>query len=221
MFTEVKPKTEEAWLKLRKGIITATDMSTILGLNPYKSVKEMQEAKENPTFVGNAYTWLGCTLEPVVVVAANKLLGLNLSLFDTGARSIFMDKTLGLGATPDAGDEDCLLECKTTKPGNYLKYSNWPPTIYICQLYTQLICTDRDYGYLGIMSANLSQYSEELHIPMAISLIHRNPIIDSIFLGEIKRYWLAVKDKKQFRVDRTQSMYVELLLRMNTKMVTI
>ena len=135
-FKEINPNNEVEWLELRRNVLTATDMGVILGLNPWKSVSELVAGKEEVKIIDNSYIWLGQTLEPVVVEAVNKMLSTNFKLLDSeGKRSFFVDKKLGLGATPDAGDGTYLLECKSTRPGNYLRWHGWPPSYYIAQLY--------------------------------------------------------------------------------------
>lgn len=219
VFKEIKPKDDDAWLKLRRSVLTASDLGIILGLNKWASVKEMQESKINPTFTGNAYTELGQLLEPVVVETVNKVLSRKFKLFENGSRSFFVDKHLKFGATPDAGDETELLECKTTKPGNYLRYSHWPPAYYLAQLYAQLIATERQVGYLAILSTNMTQNSFEFKWPLAIFKLERTEELDELVFSEVKRYWDTVEDHKQYRVNRKESLKREILFRCQTRKI--
>lgn len=219
MFIEVNPKTDEEWLEMRTNVLTATDMGVILGLNKWKSVAQLIENKENFVPFENSYTWLGQTLEQVVVDATNKVLDTNFELFDNGTRSFFLNDDLRLGATPDAVEDGTLLECKSTKPGNYLKWAGWPPAYYLSQLYTQMLCTGRSTGLLAIMSTNLTQQSEELNIPIHIHRLTRDPELDKIFLDAAEAFWIARDKGKVYRVNRKLAPAVELKLRFNMQTI--
>lgn len=220
-FQELKPTSEEEWLQLRAQVLTATDMSVILGLNKWKSVAQLIESKKDIEPFENAYTWLGQALEPVVVLAVNKALDTKFKLFENGSRSFFVNHELKIGATPDAGDGEQLLECKSTKPQNFLRWNEWPPAYYLMQLYTQLICTDTQTGLLGIMSTDLSQKSEVLKLPLAIFRLTRTPELDIIVLSEAKRFWETSAKGKLYRVNRKQALHIEFLLRFNITKVEV
>lgn len=219
-FKHIEPESEEQWLELRTRVLTASDMSVVLGLNKWKSVKELLESKQEYVPFENAYTWLGQILEPVVVHATNKVLDSNFSLFeDTGSRSFYADMTIGMGATPDATDGERLLECKSTKPHNYLRWFEWPPAYYLAQLYTQLICTEKRQGLLSIMSTDLTQKSDQLKLPINIYTLDRSDEIDEYFFSEVKRFWTTLDAKKQFRVARKKATWLETLMRIKTKRI--
>lgn len=212
-FREVSPESEQAWLDMRTKVITATEVGILLGLNKWQSVAELVEKKANPVPLDNAYIWLGQVMEPVVVHATNKVLGTSFRLFDDGSRRFFMDEEIGLGATPDATDGDVLLECKTTKPGNYMRYRAWPPAYYLAQLYTQLMATGKQEGLLAILSTDMTQTSEELKIPISICRLRRSEEFDSLVLSTVKDFWDARKQDKMYRVNRKNAQLVELQLR--------
>lgn len=216
-FIEMRPETEAEWHELRKRVITATESGILLGLNPWKSVSQMTEDKREYEPFENAYTVIGQLLEPVVVAAVNRILETPYRLFEDEARSFFVDEEIGLGATPDAGYNGTLLECKTTKPHNYLKWAAWPPAYYLMQLYTQMVCTGRSHGLLAIMSTNLAQKTPELKLPIHIHEIRRDKWIDEVLIREVKRYWECRKAGKLYRVDRKQTLQLELKLRFLTK----
>jgi len=219
MFKEVRPKDDAEWLEMRAGLITATDIGVLLGLNKWKSVAELIEGKENFKPFENSYTWLGQVLEPVVVEATNKVLSTDFALFEDGSRSFFMNEEVRLGATPDAGTKTTLLECKSTKPGNYLRWAEWPPAYYLSQLYTQLMCTNRKTGYLAILSTNLTQRDENLNIPIHIHKIKRTKELDQIFLDTVKDFWEAYDKGKVYRVNRKRAPNIELMLRFQTEKI--
>ncbi len=214
-FEILRPENEADWLLLRTKVLTATDMAVILGLNPYKSVSELLESKKNPEPFSNAYTWIGQALEPVVVKAVSEVLTHQFKLYEDDGKQFFADLDVGLGATPDAYEVNgnLLLECKTTKPGNALKWAAWPPTYYLSQLYTQLICTEKQSGLLGILSTNLTQTSEVLRLPLTIHHLTRSKELDILILEQVARFWETTKRGKIYRVDRKLTFKIDMMLR--------
>lgn len=219
MFEELRPKNEEEWLKLRITTITATDIGVLLGLNPWKSVKELIEGKKSYTPIDNSYIWLGQTLEPVVVEATNKVLGTNFKLYEDERRTFFRCPEIQLGATPDAYEGDILLEAKTTKPGNALRWAYWPPAYYVSQLYCQLICTGKQEGYLSILGTDLTQMSPELILPISVFSLTRSEKLDILFIEETKRFWKTQEAGKCFRVRRKDLQLLELELRLRLEKI--
>ena len=217
MFTELRLSSDEEWLAARKKVLTATEVSSVLGLNKYQSAQKMWEKKNEPSeFFENAYTIVGQWLEPVVVKATNRMLSKNHKLYGNGTKSFFVDHEIGLGATPDAGDGETLLECKTTKPTNYMRWADHPPVQYLTQLYIQMICCSIDTGYLSILSTDLSQESPDLHLDLSIFKLTVDKSITSDILKEIERFWATVNDGKKFRSDKKLAQTLELKLRFNT-----
>ncbi len=203
-------KTEAEWLKLRANYITASEASVLVGADPYSSPAKIR----NPTpFNGNAFTFVGQMLEPVVVSVANSVLGLTgdarFTLYETpeGYKEFY---TCGLlGATPDAhANRQMLLEAKTTRPHTYLKYSAVPPSKYLIQLLVQLMCTDLEEGYLAIMSTDLTQSTSILKWPISIFKVWKCGTICDILKTQAQKY----TDNEKFRVDSKVKQRVRLLL---------
>jgi hypothetical protein len=192
-------------------------MASIFGLNPYKSVNQMLEAKQNNTFTGNAYTIIGNLLEPVVVGLVNEELNENFQLFEheVDRKTFYINRDLMLGATPDACNGKTLLECKSTKPRNYYRWNSMPPMQYVAQLYTQMLCSEFDEGYLAIMETDLTQTSEELNTHMCIFHLTQSEEITKIIESEMKRFKKSLKDKKMFRVNRKLSEELKWKFRLN------
>jgi len=211
VFERLDNLTEQEWLEIRQKVLTASDIGVILGLNPWKTVKELIESKANIQILDNSYMWLGRQLESLVVECTNKVLNSSFELFNY--KAFFVDRNIGLGATPDAGDKKVLLECKSTRPSNALKWGNLPPLYYLTQLYTQMICCNRNTGYLSILSTNLTQRNSELYLPISVHKIERDLKLDNIILEEVRRFWNCKSVNKQYRVDRKQTSMLELKLR--------
>ena len=199
-------KTEEEWHKLRGTVITASAAAVLVGADPYSSIKSL---KEPSTFTGNAFTRVGQMLEPVVVNVVNDVLGTHFELFES-IKDVKEFYTIErLGATPDAHeDRKILLECKTTRPQTYVKYSAVPPSKYLIQLIVQLICTELTTGYLAIMSTNLTQATATLKWPISVFKVWTNNEICNILKEEAQRF----TENKVFRVDQKKKQLVKLLL---------
>jgi predicted phage-related endonuclease len=203
-------KTEAEWLALRKKYITASEAAVLVGADPYSSPAKLR----NPSpFSGNAFTFVGQMLEPIVCNVTNAVLGTRFALYENaeGHKEFY---TCGLlGATPDAHeDRKILLECKTTRPKTYLKYSGVPPSKYIIQNIVQQMCVDdlEDYGYLSIMSTDLTQSSAKLKWPITIFKIWKDDRICTILEEQAQRY----TDNVKFRVDSKVKQKMKLLLTM-------
>jgi hypothetical protein len=181
----------------------------------------MLEEKRNSTFTGNAYTWVGTNMEPVVVQATNTYMGREFKLFeDQGGKVIYADLDVALGATPDASDGTDLLECKTTGTINWYKWNAWPPLKYLCQLQVQLICTDLRRGYLSILSNDLQQYGQKLALKLAIFEVIRSENFETGLRRELKRFNEALSDGKVMRVDRKHSALMQFeLVKSNIKVI--
>ena len=208
---------EKDWLELRDKVITATEGASILGLNKWQSAMQMWRNKTESTFTGNAYTRIGQLLEPVVVEVVNEITGHEFELYEHAYKGkvFFHDTEIGIGATPDAVEKDTvLLECKTTKPFNYLKYRGIPPEQYIMQLQIQMYCTGINTGYLAIMSTDLTQHTEELDWPIAIYKVDKCEALIEMYLRELDRFWKCVRGNTAYRVNSKSKIKARLLSKM-------
>lgn len=210
---------EQEWLDMRKKYVTATEVASILGINKFRSANKMwlEKIGSNP-FTGNAYTIIGQLLEPIVVQVTNIALDEDFRLYE--GRQFLTNDELRLGATPDAHNDTDLLECKTTKPANVLRYAGSAPDHYIAQVMTQLILShEKKGGYLSLMSTDLTQHSQELNLPVVIYKIERNNEYIRLIKEEATRFWQTVEAGKTFRVDSAVKRKIMLLNRLCTKRI--
>lgn len=199
-------KTEEEWHALRSQFVTASGAAVLVGADPYSSPNKLRNPEP---FFGNSFTFVGQMLEPVVVNITNDVLGTNFELYENeeGHKEFYTEELLG--ATPDAHDgRALLLECKTTRPRTYLKYSVVPPSKYLIQLTVQLLVTGMTEGYLSILSTDLTQQTTELKWPITIFKVLRNDEICDILKSEAKRF----TENEKFRVNSKIKQRVKLLL---------
>lgn len=207
---------ETDWHALRSQVITASEAAVLVGADPYSSPTKLRNPEP---FAGNAFTFVGQVLEEVVAKITNKVLGTNFQLYEQeeNVKEFYINGHLG--ATPDAHqDRKILLECKTTRPKTYMKYSAVPPSKYIIQNIVQQICVDdleSDFGYLSILSTDLTQNSPKLCWPITIYKIWKNEEICRILQEESSRYYAG----KTFRVNSKVKQKVKLLLTMSWERV--
>lgn len=207
---------ETEWHALRSQVVTASEASVLVGADPYSSPNAIREREP---FEGNAFTFVGQMLEEVVAKITNQVLGTNFELYEQekDIKEFYINGHLG--ATPDAHqDRKILLECKTTRPKTYMKYSGVPPSKYVIQNVVQQICVDdleSDFGYLSILSTDLTQHTPKLNWPITIYKIWKNQELCDILVSEAERF----KTAKTFRVNSKVKQKVKLLLAMTWEKV--
>lgn len=212
-------KTEDDWHKLRKQYVTASAAAVLVGADPYSSPGKLRNPEP---FNGNAYTSVGQMLEPIVVNVVNQVLGTHFTLYEQEANIKEFYTEGCLGATPDAHEDRLiLLECKTTRPHTFLKYSAVPPSKYLIQLMVQLYTTQLDTGYLAIMSTDLTQSTPELCWPIAIYKIWKCGTICSILKSQAEKFMKACEEDKAFRVESKIKNRVRLLLTLCYKRISV
>lgn len=209
-------KTESDWLAIRKNYITASEAAVLVGADPYSSPKAI---KEPSTFTGNAFTLVGQLLEPVVANLTNIVLGTKFEIYETsdGTKEFYTNGHFG--ATPDAHqDRKILLECKTTRPKTFIKYGAVPPSKYMIQNIIQQMCVDdleADYGYISVMSTDLTQHTTEIKWPISVFKIWKDESLCTILQEEAERF----KTKPTFRVNSKVKQKVKLLLAMGCERI--
>ena len=124
------------WFEIREKKISATNISTIIGINEFKTKEELLNDKiYGLDRIDNIYTKHGNKFEDVVIDILEKKL--NIEIQDIGFK--LSKKFNFLGATPDGitiyNDEICLVEikCPFTR-----KINGLPSFDYYCQMQTQM-----------------------------------------------------------------------------------
>ncbi len=211
----------DEWLECKRNYVTATMVPIILGLNKYQTVSKMLQEKDKGIPLDNAYIHLGILLEDVVIKESCRLLKKDFISNDgeKNAKNFFYEEALGIGATPDAHTDTELLECKTTQPKNWIQWRYLPPPHYLAQLFFQLICTNRQIGYLSIMSSNVAHRRPELQMPISIYKVTREPKLENIIMGELRRYNNTQKAGKTFLSNRKLAEEIKIRLYLNMEKV--
>jgi putative phage-type endonuclease len=207
-------KTEADWLEIRKKYITASQAAILVGADPYSSPSKI--TKPDP-FSGNSFTAVGQMLEPIVVNITNQVLKTTFKLYEQEANVKEFYTKGYLGATPDAYMNMSnglieLLECKTTRPKTYLKYSSVPPEKYLIQLMVQMMCTGAESGYLSILCTDLTQHTTVLKWPVAVYRVWKNSEICTILELETERFKQCEQKGTLYRVNSKVKQKIKLLL---------
>jgi len=88
----------QKWLDTRNKIISATDFGTILGVDKYRTVKQLLNNKVNGSrYSDSIFTLHGRKFEPVAISVLEKML--NIQVEEVGL--VISDKVNFIGATPD------------------------------------------------------------------------------------------------------------------------
>ena len=143
---------EAAWKEARRSLITASDVSAIIGLNPWRSALEVWARKlgmvAEPDFSANEAVYFGHLLEPVVIGEFGKRTGRRATPTNVLKRSRLYP---WLGATEDFDTEGEPGESKT---GSSYAVGDWiegMPEHYRPQLVTQCIVTGAARGWTAAL----------------------------------------------------------------------
>ena len=153
---EVKTKTHEEWVQLRKNSIGGSDAGAIAGFNPYMAAHSLWAEKSGHVagFEGNITTEVGSFLEPFVA---------ELFMRETGKKVRRRNATVFNDAYPWAHanvdrviiGENALLECKTTNSPPNLKMfrkGEYPPAWYCQVMHYMTVCGYRK-AYIAVLIA--------------------------------------------------------------------
>lgn len=155
MLTEA-PADRDVWLAERRKRLGATDVSAILGVNPYKTAYEVWLEKRGmlEDWEGNAATELGNDLEPVLLDKAERIWG------KLKRQVVVYDALSPVASTLDGWlIEQCkVVECKTGgMTSEFADLSHWDneeetklpiPVWYWVQMQCQLMGTETSSGYI-------------------------------------------------------------------------
>lgn len=152
--------TEEDWQAYRekqKGI-GGSDVATILGLNPYKSIFTLWLEKTGqiePPVLNNEYIEWGNILEPVIREKFAKETGFEVEenhwvmLHDQ--HDFMVANVDGEVTDPQFAGKKGVLEIKTAGERMRDQWENGPPNHYMLQLQHYLAVLDYSYGYVAVL----------------------------------------------------------------------
>lgn len=176
----------ELWLQERRNRLGATDVSAILGLNPYRTAYEVWLDKRGllPPWSGNEATHLGQEFEPVILKLAGRRWG------RMKRNVVAKHNQLPIAATLDGWliRAKEVVEIKTAGLTNgFTELGHWGeeksdivPEWYQVQVQTQLLCTEASWArMLALISGRgLVEYH-----------IRRDPEIGNSIAERCARWW--------------------------------
>lgn len=147
----------EDWLALRKHSVGASDVATLLHLNPYKTIYQLWEEKiaEAPLAqIDNDATHFGNKLEETVAQEYAERSGRKI-LRDNKIRvhpdCEFLTCNLDRVILPMNGEGRGVLECKTSLSQVVRNWDAEIPPMYYTQVQTQLAITGWKWGVLALL----------------------------------------------------------------------
>lgn len=205
-----RPTNREEWLQARKLGIGASDASSVVGMNPYKTNVELWEEKvglREPTDIsGKPYVQYGIDAERPL----RELFALDYPQYDVTYKNFDMhynEQYPFIFATLDGDLTELLpiqrkgvLEIKTTEILRSMQYENWKekiPDNYYIQVLHQLLST----GYcFAILKAQLkTSYNGDIRLNTRHYKIERSEVEEDLdyLLKEEIRFWDYVERKQR------------------------
>lgn len=212
--SSIKPHTDE-WYNVRDKKISATNISSIIGIDNYKTSEQLLNDKiYGLNIIDNKYTKHGNMFEDIAIRILEKKLDIN--VMEVGFK--LSDKYNFLGATPDGitviGDELLLIEikCPLTR-----KISGIPSFNYYCQMQTQLEVyeinkclffecnlkeiTKKEYNELKREKyQNLYGYNQKKNIywkllESSLNIIEKDEEFINTYIGDLKNFNYHLKNE--------------------------
>lgn len=189
--------TSIAFDQTRLANITATNMATLFGLNPYETPGKLLEKKLNPEILTSVHLRRGVLREPSVMEAFRVDLNWHIERHDGGTLKL---EGYPIAATPDGyrgPRREEIVEAKSVMARNFDKWYDAPPHYYVMQVFTQLLVTGRQKGYIGALEEGDPENSLFRFIVWEID---RHEEAEILMKEESIRFWKCVEDGTNFRV---------------------
>lgn len=138
LILDLEQKSPE-WLQYRLAKLTGTDMGCVLGVNPFKSIRDVYDEKmgiAKPVVI-NAAMQRGMDYEDEALGLFNKRYGLELK-----SMVIQSEAYPWAMASLDGADSDSFVEIKTPKRSNFERLSKGIPAYYYVQMQMAFLCSD-------------------------------------------------------------------------------
>lgn len=188
--------------------ITATEMSAILGVNPYATASKVREGKLNPVKIESIHLRRGTLLEPAVLEALELDLGWKTERHTEGT---LVNSTHRIAATPDAYTlgRKALIECKSIGYKTFDKWYVKPPVPYVVQANVQMFVTGLDLCYLAALEAG-DPY--DCTWRLVVWEIARNPALEAVMKEAVEDFWALFAQNKALRASEARRALVHNVL---------
>ena len=202
----------DAWLSRRSHNITATEVASLVGLNPYKSAPELLRQKLGTIrrLPPNPAMRRGHILEKAVGEAVLYDLDWPVGFYEEGDDIIYYEvPSKRISATPDAfvtvDGKQALLECKTVRLESFDKWSFAPPFYYLTQLLTQIYVMGTDEGYIAGLGAG---------DPFPLTVFHMKYSEEAmnLLITQVEKFWYAIGNDEKYVTPRGMGKKIQELL---------
>jgi putative phage-type endonuclease len=203
------------WLRIRMAHVTATDIASLFGLNPYKSANKVYKSKLVPEpAIDNIYMREGRIYEPAVFQALY-MEGIEAEQPGNGEVLMMIHDDCKLSASLDGtvikDGKMYVVEAKTTR-GKIMSWYEQAPPYYVLQVYAQITVT----GYSGGLLACLGLDSPS---PLIVYYIKPNEEIQALMVEEVNRFWECIKENKEFKVKPAYKAIIQKQLYNNITLI--
>ncbi len=184
------PEGRETWLSWRKGVLTASDIGAVAGVDTYRTPLAVYAEKT-----------AGITAEETPqMVRGRHAEGMALCYLQDAhpgwrierPNAFYLDVDIGIGCTPDAFARDggrlVNVQIKTVAAPVFAGWDGRPPQSYVLQTATENMLTKADEGLLAVLV--LSAYSAELiEFP-----VPRHEAAEKRLYGIARDFWANVRN---------------------------
>lgn len=192
----------------RRNNITATEMATLFGLNPYESPRELLDKKNNPKKIDSIHLRRGKLKEPSVLEAFDLDMSVKTRRHIGGTIALEGHR---IAATPDAYllESNDVVECKSVTTRNFEKWYLNIPTNYHLQVLVQMLVMNSQEGFIGALEEG-DPY--ECEYRFAAWKVERSEEAFQLMRDEVGRFWREVEAGKLFRVKSSAKSSMSALL---------
>lgn len=193
------PQRSENWLEWRKGRVTASDVSAIMGKNPWASAEDifLEKIGLGKKRVVNANMQRGIDLESTALAMLNDRIG------GADFKPLVVEhETLPLGASLDGYYRNCdksyswiaEIKCPSSEKGLVEAKNGIVPEIYNLQIQCQLLCSESEMCFYCVY------YEGEI----AVVEVYPDPDMQAEIIEATKDFWRRVQE-----LDPPEPKYVE------------
>ena len=166
---ETENLTKEEWLRVRKRGLGGSDISVLLGINPWRSELELWMDKTNMTnepVVENEAMYFGCLLEPLLRAEFTKRTGrkvVELKAVLQHKEYPFMIADVD-GITQDDEGNPAILELKTASEYKRSEWEQGVHNYYLTQVQHYLAVTGLKKAFVGVLIGGNTFLVKELPV---------------------------------------------------------
>jgi putative phage-type endonuclease len=195
--------------------ITATEMSAILGVNPYNTASSVLKKKLDPQPIESIHLRRGHLMEPAVLEALHMDLGWNTIRHEGGTLVLKKNR---IAATPDAylSDKSALIECKSIGYKSFDKWYKEPPIQYHVQAAVQMMVTGIHKSYVAALEAG-DPYDCEWRL--VVWQVFRDQELENVMKEASLKFWEYASRKKMMKANKETRELVKGLVEANRELI--